>query len=236
MDKLYEANIKQLILKKKHIFVDRGNSTVLFEKAIVVGSTIADCLIFSQDRGIIGVEIKTEHDTTRRLNKQLKNYSLVCDWVYVVCHDKHVESIEKILDKNGHSHCGIIAYTEFRGEAVIGVYRDPSKSPKKSPYMAYQMLWKQEIISLLGSFKRQMKTLEDQGYSVNTAKSRSNGLHGLYIQSNASNNKYVKKGELIKMIVNRLGHEKANTLLCDIFINGNLHPERSLKFQYFKSD
>ncbi|QDP43167.1 hypothetical protein Goe7_c01420 [Bacillus phage vB_BveM-Goe7] len=234
MGKLYEAEIKELILNKKHIFLKNGkNSTVVFEKGIVIGSTIADCLIFSEDRGIIGVEIKTEYDTTRRLNKQLKNYSLVCDYVYVMCHDNHVEKTEEILTKNNHHHVGILAYTEFRGEAVLGVYKEPTPSPTKRARMAYQMLWREEISNILGSFKKQVKTLEDLGVKVETAKSRSNGIHGLYTQSNASK-KYLKKGDMINMIVSRLGEDEANRLLCDIFITGRMHPEKNLKFHYFK--
>jgi hypothetical protein len=231
----YEDDIKELILEKKHIFVSAGyNSTVLFEKGIVIGSTIADCLIFSQEKGIIGVEIKTERDNTRRLNKQLKNYSLVCDYVYVLCHDNHVEKTEDILAKNNHHHVGILAYTEFKGKAILGVYKQPVRSPFKKVTMAYQMLWREEISSLLGSFKRQMKTLEEHGLKVDVAKSRSNGLHGLYVQSNASS-KYLKKGQMIGMIVSRLGEEEANKLLCDIFIKGKFHPEHNLKFHYFKN-
>ena len=234
MGKLYEDKIKELILKKRHIFLSSGyNSTVLFEKGIVIGSTIADCLIFSQEKGIIGVEIKTEYDTTRRLNKQLKNYSLVCDYVYVLCHDNHVEKTEEILSKNNHHHVGILAYTEFRGDVILGVYKEPVRSPKKKVEMAYHMLWKEELSNILGSFKKQVQTLEEKGLKVDVAKSRSNGLHGLYTKSNASK-KYLTKNDLAKMIVSRLGKEAANQLLCDIFIQGRMHPDKQLKYHYFK--
>lgn len=233
MERFYEHDIKELILNKKHIFVTEGKSTIVFEKGIVVGSTIADCMIFSEEKGILGIEIKTERDNTRRLNKQLKHYSLVCDYVYVLCHDDHVEKTEEILRKNNHTHCGIIAYTEFRGEPVLGVYKQAVKSPFKSVNMAYQLLWRDEIANLLGAMKRQVQTLEEYGISVDSAKSRSNGLHGLYTQSNASK-KYLKKGQMIGMIVNRLGAVEANRLLCDIFINGKMNPEKNLKFHYFK--
>lgn len=233
MSGFYEDDIKKLILQKRHIFLKNENSrsTVLFEKGIVIGSTIADCLIFS-DEGIIGVEIKTEHDTTRRLNKQLRNYSLVCDKVFVLCHDKHVDHVEEILKKYNHHHVGIIAYTEFKGEPVLGTYKQAIKSPFKKVEMAYQMLWRDEIANLLGAFKRQVKTLEEMGYTVDTAASRSNGLHGLYTKSNASK-KYLRKGQMISMIVNRLGKDEANRLLCDIFINGKMNPEKNLHFHHF---
>jgi len=232
--RFYEEDIKELILNKQHLFVSNTDeSTVLFEKAISVGSTIADCLIFSREQGIIGIEIKTERDSTRRLNKQLTSYSQVCDWVYVMCHDNHVEKVEKILSKNNWNHVGILAYTEFRGEAILGLYKAPTRSPFKKVFTAYQMLWKEEISNILGSFKRQMKTLEEFGISVNMTESRSGGLNGLYVQSNASK-KYLKKSQMIGMIISRLGEAEANTLLCNIFISGKMHPEKQLKFYHFR--
>lgn len=235
MDNLYEADIKEVILNKRHIFLqDRDTkSTVLFEKGIVVGSTIADCLIFSEE-GIIGVEIKTSHDNVRRLNKQLKNYSLVCDKVFVLTHDNHVDKVEVILSKNNFHHIGIIAYTEFKQTPIMGIYKPAAQSPAKKVRMAYQILWKEEVTNILGSFKRQMKTLEEEGLTVDIAKSRSQGLHGLYTQSNASK-KYLRKSDMINMIVARLGETEANRLLCDIFIAGRMHPEKNLKFYHFKN-
>jgi hypothetical protein len=229
----YEKDIKKLILNKKHIFVpiDDTNS-ILFEKGITINSTIADCLIFSKAKGIVGVEIKTERDSTKRLNKQLRSYSSVCDYVYVMCHDNHIEKTEDILKRNNHHHVGIVSYTEFRGDPVLGIYKAAVRSPFKKVKMAYQMFWKEEITNILGSFKRQVNTLEEQGLKVNKAKSRSNGLHGLYTQSNASN-KYLTKPAMIDMIIARLGEEAANRLLCDIFIAGRLHPERQFKFHHF---
>lgn len=234
MKRFYEQDIKDLILEKQHLFVSNTDaSTVIFEKGIVIGSTIADCLIFSREKGIIGIEIKTERDSTRRLNSQLKNYSLVCDWVYVMCHDDHVEKVEDILTKNGHQHVGILAYTEFKGVAILGEYRSPKRSPYKRVNVAYQMLWKEEINNILGSFKRQVSTLEEFGMKVDTVDSRSGGLNGLYVQSNASK-KYLKKSDMINMIIGRLGETQANTLLCNIFIAGKMHPEKQLTFHHFR--
>lgn len=235
MVKFYEDDIKNMILEKKHIFIETDEKhIILFEKGIVINSTIADCIIFTETGHIIGVEIKTERDTVRRLNKQLRNYSLVCDEVYVLCHDKHLDNTEGILNRHGHSHVGIVSYTEFRGDAIMGVYKSPTKSPKKEARMAFQMLWRQEIVQLLGSFKRQVQTLEELGLKSEAVKSRSAGLYGLYVQSNASI-KYLKKTDMIDMIVNRLGENESNKLLCAVFINKRLHIDRLLKFHHFKA-
>jgi len=233
--RFYEEDIKKLILEKRRIFLGDDDNTpniVLFEKGISINSVICDCLIFSEGKGIIGLEIKTERDSTRRLNKQLKAYSVTCDYVYTLCHDDHVEKVEEIINRN-HPHVGIIAYSEFRGVPILGVYKEAHKSPKKDVKMAYQMLWYTELSALLGNFKRQMNTLEEFGVRVNTMKSRSGGASRLYVQSNAG--KYLKKTDVINMIVNRLGYQESNKLLCNIFINDKFHPERNLKFHHFKN-
>lgn len=232
MKRFYEQDIKDLILTKQHLFIPPGAPhTVLFEKAIVVGSTIADCLIFTEGQ-IIGIEIKTERDTTKRLNKQLKHYSLFCDKVYVMCHDDHLEKTEEILTKHGHSHVGIVSYEEYRGEPIVGVYKQATRSPVKDVRVSLNVLWREEIVSILGSFKRQMNTLEEFGLKVNSAASRSGGLDGMYKTSSAG--KYVRKPELITAIVNRLGEEEANKLLCRIFINRRMHPSKLIKFNQFR--
>ncbi|AIW03549.1 hypothetical protein CPT_Moonbeam151 [Bacillus phage Moonbeam] len=234
MKKFYEQDIKDLILEKQHLFVpSEDENTVLFEKAIVTGSTIADCLIFSVSQGIIGVEIKTERDTTKRLNKQLKHYSLVCDKVFVMCHDDHIEKTEVILTKNGHNHVGIISYEEYKGVPIVGVYKQATKSPYKDVHAAYNILWREEIVSILGSFKRQMNTLEELGMKVNSAASRSGGVDGMLKSSSAG--KYVRKPELIKAIVNRLGAEEANRFLCRVFANRKQHPSKLLRYYQFKN-
>lgn len=233
MGKLYEADIKKIILEKGYIFglADYNKSVIIFEKGIVVNSTICDCLIFTED-AIIGIEIKTEHDTIRRLNKQLKNYSIVCDFVYTIVHDDHVEKVEHIIENN-YPHIGIIAYSEFRGDPILGIYRVAGRSPNKNVKVAFQMLWKEEISNLLGSFKRQVQTLEEFGIKVDISKGKGNGLSGLYTQSNASK-KYLRKSDMINMIVNRIGIEEANRLLCAIFISERQHPEKHLKFHHFR--
>ncbi|QEM43232.1 nuclease [Bacillus phage Chotacabras] len=232
----YEQDIKDLILNKRHVFIkDKSTkSIVLFEKAIDIGSCIADCLIFTENE-LIGVEIKTERDSTKRLNKQLSSYSKICDKVYVLVHDKHVEKTEEILERNGHGHVGIVSYTEFKGEPVVGTYKECYRSPKKNVYTMYHsLLWKDEVNQLLGSMKRQVATLEEFGLNVSTADSRNEkGLNGLLVQSMAS--KRLRKGDMIKMIIGRIGEEKSNSLLCNIYINKKLHIEKNLRYYHFKN-
>lgn len=229
----YEENIQQLILRKQRIFGDIGESTIVFEKAIMRGNTICDCLVFTEDKGLIGIEIKTERDSTKRLNKQLSDYEQVCDYVYVLCHDDHVSKVEQILARHKHGHVGILAYTEFRGEPLLGIYKEAQHSPRKSAYHMLDILWKDEILKLLGTFKhfgRRVQTAT--GVVFMEAKNRNGGVSGLYTQSVYS--RRMKKSVLIMNLISKLGgEEEATKVFCDIFIHNRQHPEKSIKYHHF---
>lgn len=235
--KFYEAQIKDVILQKSHIFLDNRHDrhTILFEKGLDLNSCIADCLIFTENK-LIGIEIKTEYDSTKRLNKQLNSYSKVCDEVYVLCGDNHADKVEELLDKNGHKHVGVIGYEIYKDEAIVGVYRKPTKSPSKSVVTMYMsLMWKEELLNLAGAFKRQINSLEEFGYNVASADSRgATGINGISVQSNVS--KRMRKPDIAKYIVQRLGEQKANSLLCNIYISHKLHVEKQLKYYHFKEE
>lgn len=230
----YEADIQELILNKQRIFGDIGKSAIVFEKAIMQGNTICDCLVFTEKRGLIGIEIKTERDSTKRLNKQLSDYEKVCDYVYVLCHDSHVPKVEQILTRHNHKHVGILAYTEFMGEAMLGEYKQPSRSPKKSAYHMLNILWKEDLIRMLGTFRRYGDRLEANGAKIMKTNSRSGGVSGLYVKSTTA--RRMTKPELINNLINRVGGtEEATRVFCDVFIHNRNHPEKAIKLRHFKA-
>lgn len=233
MIKFREQDIQQLILNKQRVFGDIGKNVIVFEKAIMRGRTICDCLIFTEKKGVIGVEIKTERDTTNRLNKQLHDYELVCDYVYVLCHDTHVAKVETILNRHKHKHVGILSYTEFRGEPLLGEYKAPERSPNKSAYHMLDILWKTEILTLLGTFRHYGQRVETAtGVKYMTLPNRGGGMEGLYVQSPFSQK--MRKGQLIYALIKKVGGEQeATKVFCDIFIEGRGHPEKAIKYHHF---
>lgn len=44
-------------------------------------------------------EIKTELDNTKRLEKQIEDYEKVFEFIYVVCHYKHLEEVKNVIPK-----------------------------------------------------------------------------------------------------------------------------------------
>ncbi len=69
-------------------------------------------------------EIKTELDNVLRLDKQIKDYEKIFEFIYVVCHPKHLKEVKKILS----SKIGIIVF-EIENETVkFKLIRDAKKN------------------------------------------------------------------------------------------------------------
>lgn len=151
MDNLWEDEIKNSILQNKVIFNQLGNlgqTLIIYEKKIYK-RVIADALIFSQNQGIIGVEIKTQHDTLKRLPRQLDSYVRTCQYTYVYCHDSKVNKVQDLLAKKGYDCVGIISYEEFDGQALPGLVKSPTKSPYLIPWGYTSVLWNSELQKII---------------------------------------------------------------------------------------
>ena len=144
----YAAAVKKLILNSKFLFTYKEDETsVLFEKAIYTSpETIADCLIFSKSKGLIGVEIKTAHDSKARLRRQLHGYTLACDYTWVLIHDTKLAEVSDILED--YPSVGIICYNEIDDELVPGIVRLPLRVDIDHTY-TYDLAWYSELHHLL---------------------------------------------------------------------------------------
>ena len=170
-DNLLEDNIKNSVLQNKSIFSHLGklgNDLIIYEKKIYDG-VISDCLIFTQYQGIIGVEIKTQHDTLKRLPRQLDSYVRTCRYTYVYCHDSKVAKVKKLLKKKHYDFVGIISYTEFDKVPIPGIIQQA----KMSPFLMYQgytsLLWKDELRKILyiATKTKQSDTIRKLKYKYN---------------------------------------------------------------------
>lgn len=142
----YEADAKLFILNNRQLFLSKHEDAVaLFEKGISRDKTIADCLIFSRETGLVGIEIKTAHDTKKRLLHQLHDYTKVCDYVYVLLHDAVYAEAKPILDQ--YPQVGIYCYTEADGNLYAGKLREASYN--KHDYRdTLDIMWWTELMNL----------------------------------------------------------------------------------------
>lgn len=235
-EEFYEQQVKDLILSHESLFGDLGRSSIVYEKAINSQSIIADCLIFTEKKGVIGVEIKTAHDTTRRLNKQLKGYSAVCRYVYVLCADSQLDAVENVITTYGHSHVGIMCYDMFGESAVVGIYKPAMLSPNFSVYSLTDILWKQEIANILGQLKHPAKYREkafgekslklkrtDYGESGTTS-----GFGGGFTTSR------IRKPYMIQNMIGLFGKYQTEKIIVNYFIEEQRSPEKVIHFYHFR--
>lgn len=140
----------------------------------------------------MGIEIKTERDSTQRLNKQLHYYSQVCKYVYVMCHDKHVLKVEQILKRYKHHHVGIISYINVKGKPIVGKYKKATISPHRSPYHTLNILWKHNLLIMLKQIRDPFTFRSGYNYNKN---GRYTGGAGNFSQTTQS--KRMKNSQLL---------------------------------------
>lgn len=232
--KLYAGQIKALILKHPELFGDLGKTTIIFEKALPTHSVIADCLIFSSIQGVIGIEIKTDHDNTRRLNNQLKAYEEICDRVYVLCHDNKVAEVIKVLKRYHHDSVGLMSYSTYQGEQLTGIIRDVQICPTFDPANILRVLWKHELVAVANSLTSSGTLdfdLVQRKLNLDAA-TRSYGR----ISSGTINpiSQSMPKEQIVQYIVGILGLLGAHQLIVDMFINHTKHPDKVLHYYHFK--
>lgn len=231
--KYYEHDIKKGILSKSHMFraeklvEDNSERVVVYEKAIMRGKCIMDCLIADSKGTIIGLEIKTERDSTQRLKKQLHMYSLVCKYVYVVCHDSFVDKVENILKRYKYNHVGIISYISFNGEPTFGKYKQAQVSPTRSAYHTLDILWKQELIRVYSGIRNPQDYYNKNGITSTDKKLMTHQYRGTI-------NKSLSKPNVIANMIGLLGEQGAYEIYGKALVFGVMDSEKMIDRKYFK--
>lgn len=141
------------------MFTESASSSVaVFEKEIT-NRTRADCLIFTPE-GIIGIEIKTAHDSKERLDHQIKDYLKVCYKVYILVHNEMLYEATEIVEQ--YPQVGIVAYTETDSKLFPGVIREARvNSQCNLVKYGYNLLWSYEYKKIAqGMAKKLGETLK----------------------------------------------------------------------------
>lgn len=152
MDNLYEDEIKNSVLHNQELFENDvgklGQSCILYEKRLN-RRVISDVLLCSSTQGVIGIEIKTIHDNLTRLPHQLESYSLVCNYVYVLCQDKLIDKVKHLLSELKLYWVGLISYEEFESTPILGLIKSARLSPKVNTKDSSKLLWRSEQAKIL---------------------------------------------------------------------------------------
>lgn len=235
--KFYEQEVKDAVLKERHLFYedeitsDQEDIRIYNEKAIAQGKCIMDCFVLDRNGTTLGIEIKTEMDSTQRLNKQLFYYSQVCKYVYVMCHDKHLPKVEKIIKDHKHTHVGILSYIDFKGELLVGKYKRATPSPHRTPYHCLNILWKMILVTML-RYIRDPFTFRS-GYNFNAGGDKSGGSG--HFNNLAFSKKRNTKPQIINGIISYIGRENSYKLFTRCVIYGYTNRWKIVEEDFFKA-
>ena len=238
--KTLEKKVKQSLLNNPELFNylgNLGNNRTIFEKVVLYNKLRCDALIFTEKRGIIGVEIKTQYDNLNRLNRQLNNYKKVCNYVFVYCHDSHLEKVKQLLKEHSYGdYVGIISYSTFKGDVIPGLYRKAYSSPVYSIRDAVKMLWKSEIRDILRVYTTKQAQLAAKDNNYTYASIYPNALQmSSYGYTGIASTK-LNKNQLISNYIGMFGKKIGTKILAQRFIYGDVDPTKYLKLYHFNDD
>lgn len=126
-------------------YMNDSNSLVLDEFNISLGLVRADIAIVN---GVLhGIEIKSEKDTLKRLDHQLKEYNKFFEYITIVSCEKFREKIIEIAPSN----YGILIAKNINNEIVFEQLRKATKNKNVNKLCLVQSLWKNELIEIIES-------------------------------------------------------------------------------------
>lgn len=144
--------MKDIDIRKKlksidlHLAPGNEHTKVVDELEIGYGDTRIDLAVINGS--LHGYEIKSNHDTLIRLEKQITEYSKVFDFLTFAIGDKHINAASKLIP----SWCGLIKVSDCK-ESPDGLHfetiHQSDRNSSVDNFTLAQFLWKEECITLL---------------------------------------------------------------------------------------
>lgn len=150
-----DADIRQSFhrkrLRRHHA---QQNTLVIDELGLNHGRCRADIAVINGH--FVGYEIKSNNDSLRRLEEQVKSYSAVFDKISVVVGVRHINVIEKHVPY----WWGIIVSVRGpRGAVNFDTVREPQTNRNIDPISLARLLWRNEAEEILRQKKLPPKML-----------------------------------------------------------------------------
>lgn len=140
--KVKDKDIRQVL--HRHLKKNYKEALIVDEFVLGFEPARVDVALINDD--LIGFEIKSEADTLARLEKQIKSYNKVFDYMVLVVSDKHVdEALLALLP----AWWGIIVAENGEGLS-LKAYRLAKRNPKlKACFALASLLWRDEALAAL---------------------------------------------------------------------------------------
>lgn len=131
----------------KHLVRDfkKSDQTVVFNEFRVADS-IADLALFNGESKAF--EIKTEYDSSKRLEKQMRAYRLVFDKCYVVVPEEKVSDYLPSIDDT----TGVMLLTYYKGRFNLSKYREAIQNKRIDVATLIRCLRTKEYENIISSY------------------------------------------------------------------------------------
>jgi F420-0:gamma-glutamyl ligase-like protein len=134
-------NFHRKILRRQHAHKE---TLVIDELGLNHGKCRADIAVVNGQ--FVGYEIKSNNDSLRRLEEQVKSYNAVFDKVSIIVGDRYIKSIQNYIPE----WWGIIVSIRgSRGAVNFNIVRKAQINKNIDPISIAQLLWRNEAIEIL---------------------------------------------------------------------------------------
>jgi len=158
-------NFHKKILRRQHAQKD---TLVIDELGLNHGKCRADIAVINGY--LVGYEIKSNNDSLRRLEEQVKSYNAVFDRISIVVGDRYINSIQNYIPE----WWGVIVSLRGpRGAVNFDIIREARTNKNIDPISIAQLLWRNEAEEILQQKKLSPRILRQPRailyeYLVNT--------------------------------------------------------------------
>jgi len=150
-DAAIRQNFHRKRLRRQHAQKD---TLVIDELGLNHGKCRADIAVVNGH--FVGYEIKSNSDSLRRLEEQVKSYNAVFDKISIVVGDRYINSIQSHIPE----WWGVIVSVRgLRGAVNFDTIREAQTNKNVDPISVAQLLWRNEAAEILSQKKLPPKIL-----------------------------------------------------------------------------
>jgi len=133
---LYDRDIREPLFE----FLEEYYGKVRMIEEKRMGRSRADAVMVLPN-AVCGLEIKSDADTYARLNRQVRDYNLYCDYNFIVAGTRHARHVaEHVPD-----WWGIITVESEENKVDFYVLRQPEENPNVDWKKKMSLLWRPEL-------------------------------------------------------------------------------------------
>jgi hypothetical protein len=144
-------NFHRKKLRRQHA---QKNTLVIDELGLNHGKCRADIAVINGH--LVGYEIKSNNDSLRRLEKQVKSYNAVFDKISIVVGDRYINSIQNYIPE----WWGVIVSVRGpKGAVNFDIIRTARTNKNINPISIARLLWRDEAAEILSQKRLPSKIL-----------------------------------------------------------------------------